>query len=543
MTNREIALSFKLLADLMELHEENPFKFKSYSSAYLILKKIESDMSMLTIPELQSIAGIGKNIAEKIVELNATGKIKALEEFKDKTPSGLIDILSIKGLGPKKVRTIWKELDVTEISELLLACTENRLVEIKGFGQKTQQDIITKIEFFYSNKGFYHFATVINSAQKLKDKIQERYPEHKSEVTGLLRRKMPVVIGIEIITTLTLDSIKEFFDPKNEEELNSKDTFENIPVLIYNTSESEFYKNLFTQSCDVEFLNYVASSSLDNAKSEEEIFIKNNLTYVIPEYRNDEYTYIKAKANQLPNFIELKDIKGVVHNHSKYSDGLNTIKEMADECKKQGYEYFVISDHSRSAGYANGLPIERVVQQWAEIDELNAKLKDFKIYKGIESDILSDGSLDYPDDILQGFEVIVASIHSNLKMDIDKATERLITAIENPFTDILGHPTGRLLLGREGYPIDHKKIIDACAVNDVAIELNSNPQRLDLDWNWIRYAIEKGVMISINPDAHSTGQISYIKYGVNIARKAGLESSMCLNSKSNAEFQSWILRQ
>lgn len=539
MTNREIALSFKLLADLMEVHDENPFKYKVYANAYLLIKKLELNLTNLTVNELQAMAGVGKTVAEKIVELSETGKIQVLEEFKAKTPAGLIDILSIKGLGPKKVKTIWKELDVTEISELLLACNENRLVEVKGFGQKTQLDIISKIEFFYRNKGLYHYATVINSAEKLKLKVQNKYPTDKTEITGLLRRKMPVVQGIELITTLPEETFVEFYDLRNDEE-ETGNLFDNIPVFINHSKPNEFYKDIFKQSAASPFLDLFDAETFENASSEQEIFERNQTTFVIPEYRNDENNFKEAKNNQLPCFIENKDIKGIVHNHSKYSDGLNTIKEMADECKKQGFEYFVISDHSRSAGYANGLPIERVIQQWKEIDELNSKDVHFKIFKGIESDILNDGSLDYPDDILAGFEVVIASVHSNLKMDAEKATKRIITAIENPFTDILGHPTGRLLLGREGYPIDHKKVIEACAANDVVIELNANPQRLDLDWTWIRFATEKNVMISINPDAHSTGQIAFVHYGVNVARKAGLEAKMCLNCRSREEFEGWI---
>lgn len=540
MTNREIALSFKLLADLMEVHDENPFKYKVYANAYLLLKKLELNLSNLTVSELQSLAGVGKTVAEKIVELTETGKIQVLEDFKVKTPAGLIDILSIKGLGPKKVKTIWKELDVTEVSELLLACTENRLVEVKGFGQKTQQDIISKIEFFYRNKGFYHYANVIKSAEKLQHKIQNKYVGHKTEITGLLRRKMPIVQGIELITTVSPDDLFEFYDTQNEEDDQPQNLFENIPVFINHSISDDFYKNILIQSSATPFLDLFNKDTFENSKTEEEIFERNEMAYVIPEYRNDEYNFQIAKNYQLPNFIELNDIKGIVHNHSKYSDGLNTIKEMADECRKQGFEYFVISDHSRSAGYANGLQIERVLQQWNEIDDLNKKETDFKIYKGIESDILNDGSLDYPDDILDGFEVVIASIHSNLKMDAEKATKRIISAIENPYTDILGHPTGRLLLGREGYPIDHKKVIEACAANDVVIELNANPQRLDLDWTWINFATEKNVMISINPDAHSIGQINFIQYGIHVARKAGLEPKMCLNCKSREEFEGWV---
>ncbi len=231
----------------------------------------------------------------------------------------------------------------------------------------------------------------------------------------------------------------------------------------------------------------------------------------------------KLKPRVIPNLVEVADIKGVVHTHSTYSDGMNTLREMAEYSKQLGYEYLVMSDHSKSAFYANGLQPERVLSQMAEIDALNQELAPFRNFKGIESDILNDGSLDYSEDILSKFEVIIASVHTNLRMDEAKATQRVIKAVENPHTRILGHPTGRLLLSRQGYPLDHQKVIDACAANGVAIELNASPYRLDVDWTWIPYALEKGVMISINPDAHSKQGIHDIHYGVLSARKGGAE--------------------
>jgi len=246
------------------------------------------------------------------------------------------------------------------------------------------------------------------------------------------------------------------------------------------------------------------------------------------------------QSKGIPTLIEETDIKGVVHTHSTYSDGLNTLKEMAEYTKAQGFEYLVMSDHSKSAFYANGLQPERVLMQMEEIDALNQQLAPFRIFKGIESDILNDGSLDYPEDILSKFEVIIASVHSNLRMDEAKATQRIIKAVENPHTRILGHPTGRLLLSRQGYPLDHQKVIDACAANGVVIELNASPYRLDLDWSWIPYALEKGVMISINPDAHSKQGIHDIHFGVLSARKGALSAEYCLNAKGVNDFVTWI---
>jgi DNA polymerase (family 10) len=275
-------------------------------------------------------------------------------------------------------------------------------------------------------------------------------------------------------------------------------------------------------------------------ENQEELFAGLGLSVIPNELRENGNWIEKAANSTLPILIEEQDICGILHNHSTYSDGLHSLSEMAMYVKSCGYQYFGICDHSKSAFYANGLQPQRVLEQIKEINALNKKLVPFKIFKGIESDILSDGSLDYNVEILSKFDFVVASIHSNLRMDKDKATNRLISAIENPYTCILGHPTGRLLLSREGYPIDHKKIIDACAANSVSIELNANPLRLDLDYTWIPYALEKQVMIAINPDAHSKGGIHHVRYGVYAARKGGLTKDMCLNSKNLEEFEAWI---
>jgi DNA polymerase (family 10) len=244
----------------------------------------------------------------------------------------------------------------------------------------------------------------------------------------------------------------------------------------------------------------------------------------------------------LPELVKPNDIRAIIHSHSNWSDGVNTIEEMASECIKRGYEYLVISDHSKSAFYANGLNEERLREQHRYIDELNAKLRPFKIFKSIESDILNDGSLDYTDNILSTFDLVIASVHSNLKMTEEKAMTRLLKAIENPYTTILGHPTGRLLLSRNGYPVDHKKIIEACAANHVVIELNAHPRRLDVHWQWIDYAIENGVLLSIDPDAHALDGFDDIQYGVLAAQKGGLTKENNLSSFSLKEFEVWLTK-
>lgn len=283
--------------------------------------------------------------------------------------------------------------------------------------------------------------------------------------------------------------------------------------------------------------------NLEVHKSEEAIYSAAGMDYISPELREGQFEILAAKDHNLPLLVELADLKGTLHNHSTYSDGQHSLRQMAEYCQSLGYEYLGICDHSKSAFYANGLDEDRVVQQMSEIDDLNKELAPFKIFKGIESDILNDGSLDYDVDILARFDFIVASVHSQLSMDINKATNRLLTAIANPYTTMLGHPTGRLLLKREGYPINHKAVIDACAENKVIIEINAHPFRLDLDWRWVHYALEQGVLISINPDAHSMEQLQLMKYGLLVGRKGGLTKEMTFNALGAAEVEKYFLER
>ena len=287
-------------------------------------------------------------------------------------------------------------------------------------------------------------------------------------------------------------------------------------------------------------IEHFSETEIESPESEEEIFESLGLQFIEPELRESSSIINIAKTNKIPKLIEYADLKGILHNHSTYSDGMNTLQEMAEYCKELGFQYFGISDHSQTAVYAQGLKPEKVLLQQKEIEKLNKQLAPFKIFKGIESDILNDGSLDYEEEILKTFDFVVASVHSNLKMDEEKATKRLLKAIENPYTTILGHPTGRLLLAREGYPIHHKKIIDACAANNVIIELNAHPYRLDIDWGWIPYCIEKGVKISINPDAHQKEGLKDMRYGIYSARKGMLDNKNCFNALSLEEIEKYF---
>ena len=549
MTNKEIAKQFQYLAEIMELHEENPFKIRSYQNAYLTLRKLPDPLTEMKQEDIENLKGIGKAIFGKIRELLDAGEMDTLKKYESMTPPGVRELLHIPGFGPKKLRIIWKELGVESIGELLYACNENRLVELKGFGKKTQEDLRQKLEYFQKSQGKFLYADLEPPAEKLLEFLHKKLPEAKISLAGAIRRKCNIVERIEFVVAHEEERIQIFDDQilaKTSQTENTlfATTADGLPVAIFQCKKSELGSKLFRYSASAEFLTaFLAKNNgleFQELESEEDVFEKAALPYLEPELREQAWSLDFTLSSPPGKLVEESEIRGVVHAHSTYSDGLHTLREMAAHTKKLGYSYLGITDHSKAAFYAHGLKEDRLAEQWKEIDALNLELAPFKIFKGIESDILSDGSLDYSEDILKQFDFIIASVHSNLRMDEEKATTRILRAVENPYTTMLGHPTGRLLLSRPGYPLDHRKIIDACAANGVAIELNANPYRLDLDWSWIPYALKKGVPISINPDAHSTGGIRDIHFGVLSARKGGLTAAHCLTCFEMTDFQDFI---
>jgi len=544
MTNPDIARHFSQLAKLMELHKDNPFKIRSYNNAYNKLRKMDRPLAGMDVKALMELDGIGKAIAEKIIELTTTGRMETLEKWKEKTPEGIQEMLNIRGFGPKKVKAVWDGLGVTTVGQLLYAINENRLVELKGFGAKTQETLREKLEFHQRSRGQFLYRTLDKAATALMEQLARRFPDARFERTGALRRRCPTLTHLALITTLPASSVK---DIEGGGDAGAGDGFSKIlvdgfPVTLHHCEAGNFGSKQFRRTGTPAFLEaFVAAFpgvDFQGCATEAEVFARAACDPIPPELREDEVYIGLARNGRLPELIEVEDVRGVVHSHSTYSDGIHTLRRMAEAARDKGLAYLVISDHSKTAVYADGLPIEKVKEQWAEIDALNEELAPFRIYKSIESDILADGSLDYPDEILAGFDLVIASVHSGLNMDEEKATQRLLTAIANPYTTVLGHPTGRLLLSRAGYPIDHRRIIDACAEHGVAIELNANPYRLDLDWTWIPYAMEKGVPVSINPDAHSVGGIDDIRYGVFAARKGGLTAAACWNSSDRLALKS-----
>jgi DNA polymerase (family 10) len=547
MENSAIAGIFSLLSKLMDIHGEDPFRSKSYSSAAYNIEQLQVRLGEVERNSIPSLKGIGASTARKIVEILDTGRLKALDDLADATPPGVMEMLKVKGLGPKKIAAIWKEMGIESIGELLYACEENRLLLYKGFGAKTQQNVKESVEFMLMHKGLYLYAECISTAEGLEASLIENLPSRRFAATGAYRRQSPVLSAVEWVTTASPDELKGVLAEKGYGYVSPQGDVcmfksEGLPSLGFHLcDDSAMPDMLFRTSSGEGFLTaWDAIGDPTPVNSEPEAFQTRGISFIPACMREDAGILEEARRGAIPDLIRETDIKGVIHSHSDWSDGSHTLQRMAEACRVKGMQYLVITDHSRSAFYAGGLSIERVREQHAEIDRLNGEYSPFRIFKGIESDILNDGSLDYPDDVLASFDTVIASIHSNLRMSPEKAMQRLLTAISNPHTTILGHMTGRLLLSRPGYPVDHEQVIDACAEHGVAIEINAHPRRLDMDWSWIPYAMRKGVMLSVDPDAHSVEGFDDIRYGVLAAQKGGLTSSHNISSMGRAEFEQWL---
>jgi DNA polymerase (family X) len=550
MNNEQIAEAFSLLAKLMDIHGENSFKAKNYSNAAFTIDKLPMPLSDTARDKIAGIRGIGDSAAKKVVELLETGEMQALNEIIAKTPDGILEMLSIKGIGPKKIATIWKEMEIETLGELLYACQENRLKLYKGFGDKTQASVAEAIQFYFKNKGSFLYAQMELIAPLLMEFIATNFQGISAAYTGAYKRKLETIDELDIVLATTTTDIKSKLAGKPDLELIA----ETENSLLYKSSAGprmrlhsctahNMLQYCFENGCSTSFLAAMPAISYATCKTEEDIFTAANLQYIPPQVRESAKAVQLAKQQQMPSLITANDITAIIHSHSNWSDGNNTIEEMALAAKERGLQYLVISDHSKSAFYAKGLQEERIAQQHQYIDELNQQLAPFKIFKSIESDILNDGSLDYSPAILSTFDVVIASVHSNLKMQEEKAMMRLMNAIQNPYTSILGHMTGRLLLSRKGYPVDHIAIVDACAKHGVVIELNAHPSRLDIDWRYIEYALEKNVLISINPDAHFIAGYDDVRYGVIAAQKAMVTKASNLSSFSLAEFEKFVQQQ
>ncbi|HOV34066.1 MAG TPA: DNA polymerase/3'-5' exonuclease PolX, partial [Candidatus Hydrogenedens sp.] len=544
---------------------ENPFKIRSYLKAADTLEHTTEPIEhLIESGQLRQLEGIGEAIEKKIMAWYHNESVPTLEKVKSKYPPSLLELFEVQSLGAKRIKSLFDNLHITNLDELYQACLEGKVSTLPGFNKKIENKIIESIKLLNQWRAQFLLFDGFNVINKFLDEIKDIVSLENIFVAGSIRRYEETIRNINLLfLTNTLEQIRQklinFYSDKIETKSGAPLIIKkfNIPIIVHFADKKDFGSKMVFYTGSKEYIDKVVNQcsqkkfSFSNnglfdkngnkvtTETEEDFFTQTHIPYLPPELRNiyDDMEFVYNHAEKL---INTNDIRGVVHCHTLYSDGRNSISELADYCIKKGFDYLVICDHSQSAGYANGLSPQVIIKQHAEIDQLNKVYAPFQILKGIECDIKSDGSLDYPAEILATFDVVIGSIHTKLDMDIKNATQRLIKAIENPYLHILGHPSGRLLLSRKGYTLDMEAILNACAKNNVSIEINANPMRLDLDWRNIYKAQGKNIKFVISVDAHGIEGINDFEFGVYIARKGILTPSDVLNTKNAEEFKSWI---
>lgn len=581
VSNNEIAEKLREIYQLMQLAGENRFRAIAFDRAAQTIESLNEDINtFIDSNSLTDIKGIGNSIADDIKSYAETGKIGVLESLRERIPEGIIDWLNISGLGPKNIAKIHKELEISTIEELKEACNDGRVAELDGLGEKSAQKILKSIAWMEQFDERCHLDEATEIARPIYNFLKDKKGVEQIEVAGSLRRANETIGDIDILIGADEKHISDLFDAFVNHELvvevlgrgDTKSSIrtedgrqvdlrivkpEQFPAaLMYFTGSKEHNvvlrqrareRGMSLNEYGLFKLNDEGNTNFDQPiayGSETDIYQKLDLHFVPPELREDRNEFEFFEENESMDLVTDDDIKGVLHAHSTWSDGKFSIKQMAEACMERGYSYLGLTDHSHTAAYAGGLKVDEIKKQWEEVDELNDEFKsagkDFRIFKGIESDILTDGSLDYEDEILEGFDFVIASVHNGLDMPKAKMMKRFRNAITNPYTRIVGHPTGRLLLKRDGSDLDMNELIELAAEHNTAIEINANPWRLDLDWRHGNKAKETGLLSAINPDAHSTEGIDYITYGVRIARKAKFEKGRILNTKNADELAKWF---
>lgn len=571
MDKKNIINILEEIGTILELKGENPFKSRAYFNAARTLESLGEDISELVLSgHIEQVKGIGKAIAQKLHILITSGSLPYYEELKKSIPAGLMEMLKIPGLGPKKVKTIYDKLNISSIGELEYACQENRLRDLSGFGEKSQRKILEGITLRRKYQERFHYPVALAEAGEMLDYLRSCPVIGKISIAGSLRRKMETVQYIDLVATCPSqqreEAIKYFFRYNKVLKIIGRGTNKSGVILhsgiqcdlrLVNAEQFPFALHHYTGSKEHNMairhrankknltMNEYGLFPHGQEKSlicetEEDVFKALGLAFIVPELREGRGEIEQAAKNSLPNLITVNDVQGILHVHTTWSDGSASIKEMAEFCRKLGYTYLGISDHSKSAFYANGLSEERVKQQAEEIERLNEQKKNFVIFKGIEVDILNDGNLDYDDDVLAQFDFVIASVHSNFKMSEKEMTTRICRALEHPLVSILGHPTGRLLLGREPYPLDMAKVLETAAKYGKVIEINANPHRLDMDWRWGALARKLGVKVAVNPDAHMLQTIRDVDIGIGIARKGGFEKNEVINTFACEELKHFL---
>ncbi|NNF58429.1 MAG: DNA polymerase/3'-5' exonuclease PolX [Rhodothermaceae bacterium] len=552
-TNRAIARQLKLAADLIELTGGNAFRARAFGSAARRIERLEESVPALVAEgTLTDVAGVGQSLAADIAEFLDTGQFPAVAELLATLPPGLLDVLRVKGLGPKKVRVLWQDLDITSLDDLEAAAVAGRIAALSGFGAKTQQNVLDQIELLQSYAGKAHTAQIADEVEELVEALRTTAGIARAEAAGRFRRQFELVEDIDLVAEGSPEAIRDTLAARGVQFESAahaplRGTLPSGMRLAVHPAEAGTFGRVLwaATGSEAHVEQFVDRYGLPGDTDDEAtLYTSVGLPVVAPALREGTDELEAAANGALPRLVTVEDFRGSLHNHTTASDGAHTLREMGDAARAMGLEYLGICDHSRSLQVANGLSIERLMGQVEAIADLNADYAAdggpaFRILSGTECDILSDGALDFPDEVLEQLDIVVASIHSAFQLGIVEQTARLVGAAENPHIDILGHPTGRLLLRREGYAIDHDAVIAACAATGTALELNANPWRLDLDWRWVRRATAAGVLIAINPDAHATSELALVRWGVAVAQKGWLTPEQCLNTKSADDLLAW----
>jgi DNA polymerase (family 10) len=571
MLKTAVTKTLAAMADLLEVQSDNPFQPRAFRNAARALEAVPEEEleELLESRQLTTIPGIGKSLETEILELAKTGTSRRLRALQAAVPVGLKEMMRVPGLGPKKTRQIVHELGVASLEALKKACEEGQVAGVKGFGAKTEKKILEGIAYICSVAGRYRIDQALPQALSLLQHMKGCPAVQRVALGGSLRRGKETVKDIDILTSSTRpDAVADHFvgaagvvavvargETKTSIRLSSGLAAdlrivadEQFPVALQHFTGSKEHNTALRGIAKAQGLKlneYGLFRGPDTLpiREEEDVYAELGLQFVAPEMREDYGEIALATENRLPELVEPTDLRGMLHVHTDWSDGAATLEEMVEAARFRGYCYVGITDHSQSAFYAGGLPPEKVRRQHEEIACLNAEERGIRIFKGIESDIRPDGSLDYDADVLDLFDFVIASVHSNFNLSEAAMTGRVLRAMEDPHTTFLGHPTGRLLLAREGFSINMDRILEAAADLGVVVEINADPHRLDLNWRQGPRARELGVLTSINPDAHCCAGMDNVLYGIKTARKAGFTKAQVVNALGAEEFEAFVARR
>ena len=572
MADKEkLAELFLEIGEWLELKGDNPFKIRAYESAARVFEQLEEDPAALARNgKLEELPGVGKAIAAKALEFFETGRIVYHDELRSSIPAVLFELVKIPGLGAKKARLIYEKLGVQSIGELEYACKENRLVELPGFGAKTQAKILAGIESLRRFQGRTLISEALPAAEEIAAYLAKLPGVTAVAVAGSIRRRRETVGDVDIVAggdeqapvmqaVTAMPSVLSVIAQGPTKTSVTLRNGLNVDVRLVTPAQYPSALHHFTGSKEhnvalrglaremglkiSEYGVERSDGSIVLVEDEAALYRLLGLEFIEPELREGGDEIAAARERRLPRLLREDEIRGAFHLHTTKSDGRATVEQLAAAAQQRGWSYLGISDHSRTAFYAGGLKPEAVREQLREIAEYNAAHPEFRIFAGIESDILPDGSLDYDEELLAEFDFVIGSVHSSFNMAEVAMTERIATAMRNPVLTMLGHPTGRLLLARDAYAVDLNEIIRVAAATRTILEINASPYRLDLDWRWCRQAKTAGVILAINPDAHSVEELAVVSYGVGIARKGWLEAADILNTRPAAEVSALLSRK